>query len=261
MHAKKSLGQNFLINSEALKQIAETLDTQDGEVVIEIGPGHGELTSLLTASDNKRRIIAIEKDTTLVPFLHKKFQETDNVEIIEGDALRLLPKLTGATKLQSAEYKLVGNIPYYITGHLLRIISELPHKPVLTVLTVQKEVAERIVAAPPKMNILSASIAIWADAKIISFIDKKSFSPSPKVDSAVIKLKTKNTTVNLPVYYTLVRTVFKNPRKTLWNNIRNTEFEHLKTKLKDLCIKKNARAESLSLNDLLELTKYLEKTP
>ncbi|MDP3052735.1 MAG: rRNA adenine dimethyltransferase family protein [bacterium] len=246
--SKQRLGQHFLINKKKLEEIIEVLSPNSGETIIEIGPGRGELTLLL--SDNfsicrrppegreviisvpaghlpkgdKFQIIAIEKDGELVRFLQKKFKLDKNIEIIEGDALKIIPKLAENNKLKNENYKIAGNIPYYITGHLLRIIGELENKPSLVVLTVQKEVAERICALPPQMNLLAASVQFWAEPKIIDYIPKTDFKPRPEVDSAVIKLTPFGTITrdSAEDYYKLIKILFKQPRKTIVNNLEGT---------------------------------------
>ncbi|MDO8516340.1 MAG: rRNA adenine dimethyltransferase family protein [bacterium] len=196
---RSRLGQHFLINHSALKKIAAALSIAAGDTIVEIGPGHGELTSELltfvdshTFADSHRhgKIIAIEKDGRLASELKTKFAKTSIIEIIEGDALRLLPSIVNGQLSSVASYKLVGNIPYYITGHLLRVISEMEHKPKTAVFTIQEEVAERICAEPPRMNRLAASTQHWATPSILFRLPKEDFSPPPEVNSAVIKLKT-----------------------------------------------------------------------
>ena len=150
--------------------------------------------------------------------LKAEFTENENIEIIQGDALKILPDL--CSKFHDLSFKIVGNIPFYITGYLLRILGELEKKPSLIVLTVQKEVAERVCAEPPRMNLLAASVQFWAEPKIIDYIPKTDFQPQPKVDSAIIKLVISNqplaTSEN---YYKLIKIIFKQPRKTILNNL------------------------------------------
>jgi 16S rRNA (adenine1518-N6/adenine1519-N6)-dimethyltransferase len=210
----KKLGQHFLRNAEVLQTIVDALAIAEGDRVIEIGPGHGELTTpLLRAASGKHcEIVCIEKDHALIEGLEALAPE---IKIVEGDVLKLLPEL------MTAESKIIGNIPYYITGKLLRVISELEHQPKRAVLLVQKEVAERICAAPPAMNRLAASVQFWADAEIIARVPRKDFSPVPDVDSAVIILKNKTArpSVDPALYYRAVRAIFAQPRKTLLNNL------------------------------------------
>ncbi|OGM91464.1 ribosomal RNA small subunit methyltransferase A [Candidatus Wolfebacteria bacterium RIFCSPLOWO2_01_FULL_45_19] len=267
----KRLGQHFLINKEKIKKIIQSLELKNGETIIEIGPGHGELTRELLAISFKlleedgrgMKIIAIEKDKALTERLNKTFADHKNVETVLGDALKVIPKIIKNYKLQAKSYKLVGNIPYYITGYLLRIISELARKPKLCVFTVQKEVAERICAQPPKMNLLAASVQFWAKPEIIDFISKKYFKPAPKVDSAIIKLTIhpKPYTPNQEHYYKLIKILFKQPRKTLINNLSGGYRQMSKEKLIEL-IKKtglepNLRPQNLNLEKILGISKFL----
>ncbi len=228
------LGQHFLHNKKILERIAEALFLQSGDLVIEIGPGRGALTKELglKIKDQGGRIIAIEKDVVLAKDLGLRIKD-QGLEIIAGDALKVLPKITSElTNLQT--YKLVGNIPYYITGHLFRIVGEMEHKPEVAVFMVQKEVAERISAKAPRFNLLAASVQVWADVEYLFSVSKKEFRPQPKVESAVVRMKplrnypeerrsrhgagelsesTKNE------YYKLVKILFKQPRKTILNNL------------------------------------------
>lgn len=215
----RRLGQYFLTDQITLKKIVGLLNIDRNDTVIEIGPGHGELTDELRIKNKELRIIAIEKDEKLVQFLQQKFAADKNIEIIHGDALKILPSIIRNSPFVIQNYKIIGNIPYYITGYLLRVVSELEKKPSLIVLTIQKEVAERICAGPPQMNLLAASIQVWAEPKIEMIIKRGLFSPPPKVDSAVIRLVTKEPTIEGEIYYPFIKALFKQPRKTILNNI------------------------------------------
>ncbi len=184
------LGQHFLKNKSAIKRIVAGLDFYPGDTILEIGAGHGELTTELRVTNSELKIIAAEKDGELVNLLRVKFAQDKNMEIIEGDILKILPDIAGALGRKIENYKIVGNIPYYITGKLLRIVGELENKPSICVLTLQKEVAERIAAAPPKMNRLAASIQFWAKPEILERLSRKDFEPAPEVESAILKLAT-----------------------------------------------------------------------
>lgn len=276
MLAKKSLGQNFLTNKNKIKEIVESLELKDGDVVIEIGPGHGELTEELAKSEERKakskeekgiKIIAIEKDEELAKDLKIKFQNNNNIEIIGGDALEILLNFT--EKLKNLKtYKLAGNIPYYITGYLFRILGEFENKPEIIVLTIQKEVAERVCAEPPKMNLLAASVQFWAKTEIVSYISKKDFDPIPKVDSAIIKLKVESdpsaggvkSRIEEENYYHFIKILFKQPRKTILNNL---EFgfqnkEEISKKLEEAGIKPSDRAQNLNVGQILELSKIFK---
>lgn len=250
------LGQHFLKNKAKLRKIVDTLELKEGDAVIEIGPGHGELTSEIilkfkSLNIEKYKIIAIEKDKELVKNLKEKFIQDKNIEISEGDALKILP-----FKIQN--YKIVGNIPYYITGYLFRILSELEKKPFLIVLLIQKEVAERICAKPSKMNLLAASVQFWAEPKIIGNVGKKDFRPQPKVDSTIIKLSIKNqeSIINNERYYRFIKILFKQPRKTILNNLRpiinNQRF--LIEKLEEIGVNPQARPQNLSIEQIIKLS-------
>lgn len=248
----RRLGQHFLKNQEVLRKIASALEISEADTVIEVGPGHGELTRHIL--DRKpQRLIAIEKDKGLAIKLADSFP---NLETVLGDVLEELPSI--ANDLED-DYKLCGNIPYYISGHLFRTIENLPKKPTLSVFTVQKEVAERIAAEPPKMNLLAASVRFWAEPKIVSFVSKKDFSPAPKVDSAVILLKTRPTgsPADRENYYPFVKALFKQPRKTVLNNLLSLEIdkEKIKEKLEKRGIDPSLRGQDLSFEEILELSR------
>jgi 16S rRNA (adenine1518-N6/adenine1519-N6)-dimethyltransferase len=215
----KKLGQHFLKNKSALRFIAESLEVSADETIIEIGPGHGELTDFLITTP-AIKIIAIEKDENLYDAFLKAFQKDGRVTAARGDALKILPVVTQNSELKNQHYKIAGNIPYYITGHLFRILSELENKPERCLFTIQKEVAERICSVPPRMNRLSASVQFWANAKMIKSLPASDFNPPPKVASAIISLETKpGVNFDATSYYAAIRSIFAQPRKTLLNNL------------------------------------------
>lgn len=253
------LGQHFLKNKKKIQKITEALELKDGDTVIEIGPGHGELTKELIIKNAECRIIAVEKDKELAKLLREKFSGDKNVEIIEGDALKALPRLIQSLELKNHNYKIVGNIPYYITGYLLRILGELKNKPSLIVLLIQKEVAERVCAKSPRMNLLAASVQFWAESKIIGYVSKKDFRPIPKIDSAIIKLTThdKRFMINeAENYYKLIKILFKQPRKTILNNLRpmTNDLQLLTEKLKLVGVNPQARPQDLSIEKIIHLS-------
>ena len=257
----QKLGQHFLKNKSAIKKIIGALDLQSGDTVVEIGAGHGELTKVIRreACNMKQRIkiIAVEKDLRLVEQLKKNFAGDKDIEVIAGDALKIVLKL--CSMFHASCFKICGNIPYYITGRLLRILSELENKPELCVLTLQKEVAERISSKPPKMNKLAAITQFWTDPKIIANILKTDFRPEPKVDSAVIKLETRNVkreTYRLENYYKTVKILFAQPRKTILNNLTSGKWlvgsdkEKTKEALKERGINPGDRPQNLSVEEI-----------
>jgi len=245
--AKKSLGQNFLKDHRVLERIAEVLKIEKGDIVVEIGPGHGELTRrVLKYSPDK--LIGIEKDRELVDsFLEDLPGEHPNLQIVQSDILKEIPKI-------DYSYKLVGNIPYYITGHLLRVLQEAPRKPSVIVLTLQKEVANRLCAKPPEMNLLAASIQFWAKPEIIRYISKKSFRPAPKVDSAVVRitpLDPQSSMEESQAYYMFIKSLFKQPRKTVLNNVKPMGFT--KDVLENLGFDPKIRPQNLCVQDIKKL--------
>ncbi|OGG41270.1 hypothetical protein A3A21_03900 [Candidatus Jorgensenbacteria bacterium RIFCSPLOWO2_01_FULL_45_25b] len=299
------LGQHFLKNPTVIERIISALQLAEGDFVIEIGPGRGALTREIIARLQNFKIakfVAIEKDERLARALASSFQSISKHQfsnaqhiIIEGDALKVLPEISKDYKLKAISYKLVGNIPYYITGKLLRTIGELEHKPTLTVLMTQKEVAERVCAKPPfmnparsrslqtietmvtlkqsafnGMNLLAACVQYWADAEYLFSVSKQEFQPPPKVASAVIRLKIKDQGLKInDKYYKLVNVLFKQPRKTILNNLllsRKSEARNLKSEMdKERIIKKlqkaginpSLRPQNLSVPLIIKLSEML----
>lgn len=245
--AKKSLGQNFLTNEILLQKIAGGLQIEDGDVVVEIGPGTGALTKHLLAS-NAAKIIAVEKDNRLIAGLRAKFTDP-RFTVIEGDALEILPSLS------LKKFKLIGNIPYYITGHLLRVVGELAEKPALSVFVIQKEVAERAVAHAPKNNLLSLSLQFWSEPEFLGTIKKENFRPVPKVDSAIIRLRTvKPPVLQADKYYPILRLLFSQPRKTILNNLASRlSKEEAARLLEKLNLSPSLRPENLFLEDIIKI--------
>lgn len=249
--AKKSLGQNFLVNEALLLKIASGLEIKEGDVVFEIGPGTGALTKHLLEFP-AAKIIGVEKDRRLIPLLKEKIADP-RFEVIEGDALKILPEL----KVNG--FKLIGNIPYYITGHLLRIIGELEIKPALSVFVVQKEVAERAAAVAPKNNILSLSLQFWTNPEFLGVIKKENFRPIPKVDSAILRLRTKKSPeISSEKYFFTLRKLFGSPRKTILNNLSSILPKNLSAEmLESLSLSPSLRPENLSFEEVVQISKQL----
>jgi len=249
------LGQHFLKNEKVLQQIAKAATIKEAPTIIEIGPGHGELTDFLLEGINSRgRLILIEKDARFSKLLKEKFKDQKNVEVQEGDALRLLPVVVESLAAQAGDYLLVGNIPYYITGKLLHIIGELKQKPKRSILMIQEEVADRACASAPEMNRLAASVQFWADVEVVMRVPKEDFLPPPKVDSAVISLdaKTSKPIIEPARYYKAVHAIFSQPRKTLLNNLTDTPIRKRDCEiiLKKLGIDPKSRPQNLSIPDI-----------
>jgi 16S rRNA (adenine1518-N6/adenine1519-N6)-dimethyltransferase len=256
----KLLGQHFLDDPSVVAKIIKALDLKAGDTVFEIGAGHGELTFPLAQAckENGVELFAIEKDRELAAALRENPGAKD-VTVVTADALKFFEDAPARSK----QYKIVGNIPYYITGHLLRIVSELPIKPERCVLMMQKEVAERLAAEPPKMNRLAASVQFWAKAKTITAVSRQQFTPPPEVDSVVIALEAiaGNTSIKSEDYYRAVRILFAQPRKTVLNNLAAGEGKGSGTKEKAAAALMNAkvdpaaRPQNLSVKDIVAIAK------
>lgn len=254
----KKLGQNWLINPKILEFIVSAANIGPNDTVLEVGPGTGLLTEKLAETGAK--IIAVEKDRRLVPALKEKFKNQKNVRIIESDILRFdLDQI----KVEPWKYKLIGNIPYYLTSHLLRTVLEKWPKPKLILFTVQKEVAQRIVAKPPKMNMLALAVQFYAKAEIVKYISKGNFCPVPKVDSALIKIEPqaqthpKTFTEN---FFKLAKAAYSGKRKQLLNSLSNNlkiDKKILSRALAQSGIAPTQRPESLSIEKWLKLTQLL----
>lgn len=211
---RKSLGQHWLDDEASLLDICAAANLGKDDSVLEIGPGPGTLTKLLAKKAG--RVIAVELDAKLARELPGRVG-SGNLEVISEDILRL--DLTGLP----SGYKVVANIPYYLTGKLLRVISESPNPPETAVLLLQKEVAERVAAGPGSMSILSVTCQFYWHVSLGRVVPAGLFTPPPKVDSQVLILKRRSRPlfddIDPTEYFRLVKTGFAQPRKTLLNNL------------------------------------------
>ena len=249
----KKFGQNFLENNEALEKIVEALEIEAKDIILEIGGGSGNLTKeILKITDN---VIVIEKDRRLIDGL-KNLSSSENYKVVEGDCRDVL----SAVVENLGNYKICGNIPYYLTGQLLKIIQELKKSPQSVVFTMQKEVAERIVGEK-KENQLSIITKLWAVPEIVMNLKAEDFYPKPKVDSSVIKLmvlpKEKRYEQENKVI-DLVKVGFLAPRKTLSNNL-SSKFskEVIKKALEAMNFSDKIRAQDLDVTMWISLAKIL----
>ena len=246
----KRLGQNFLINKGVLKTIIEAASLSSEDTVLEIGPGTGVLT--LALAERAKKIIAVEKDIRMIKVLKETLRDFKNVEIVQGDIRKL--------SLKIKDYKIVGNLPFYLTAPVIRKFLELSKsQPQTMVLVVQKEVAQRICSKPPRMNLLAVSVQFYAEPKIISYISKKSFWPQPEVDAAIIKITpTAPSTGERDLFFKIVKAGFSQPRKQLINNLSKglkMDKEEIRAWLGKNKISPTQRAETLKIEDWLKLTK------
>ena len=217
LRADKSLGQNFLQDPIALEKIVSSADIRPTDSVLEIGPGLGSLTRYLAIS--AKSVVAVELDEKLIPLLKTVISPYDNIRLIHGDIL----EFKTSELIEQAGYLVVANIPYYITSAIIRHLLENEPKPRRIVLTIQKEVANRICAAPGDMSLLALSVQVYGKPRIAARIPAESFFPAPKVDSAVLCLDVyPEPQINidmLDTFFKLIKAGFGQKRKTLRNSL------------------------------------------
>lgn len=255
LRADKSLGQNFLQDSYALERITAVAEILPTDTVLEVGPGLGALTRHLAVA--AKQVIAVELDGRLLPPLREVLIGYTNVEIVHGDMLKLAP----AEIVPVSDYLVVANIPYYITSALLRHLLETTPRPRRVVLTVQKEVAVRICAAPGDMSLLALSVQVYGQPRVVATIPADAFYPAPKVDSAVIRIDLSPAPfipyTLLDTFFSLAKAGFSQKRKTLRNSLsagmRKSPAE-TEEMLRAAGIDPMRRAETLSLEEWRELT-------
>lgn len=267
LRPQKKFGQNFLTDARVLESIAHAAEISRGDTVLEIGPGLGHLTRILGAWAG--RVVAIELDIGLAKKIQDEFAGVENVEIIQGDFLDrtangwLSLNKQGAGEFP-APFKVVANVPYYITSAILRHLLEAETKPTVIVLTVQKEVAQRIVAQPPRMNLLAVSAQYFSHPRIVRTIAAGAFYPRPKVDSAVVRLDIYATPrfaiLDTRVFFNIVRAGFGERRKQLKNPLAHNlklKPEIVTAALGRARIAPTRRAETLRLEEWAELCQEL----
>jgi 16S rRNA (adenine1518-N6/adenine1519-N6)-dimethyltransferase len=255
LRAHKGLGQNFLQDPQALEDIVSTAEIQQTDTILEIGPGLGSLTRYLAVS--AKEVVAVELDENLIPPLKAVLTPYQNVRLIQGDILKLSPK----DLISQDDYLVVANIPYYITSPVIRHLLESELKPRRIVLTIQKEVAQRICAQPGHLSLLALSVQVYGQPRIAAHIPAEAFFPAPKVDSAVLVVdifpvpKVKEN--NLDAFFKLIKAGFSQKRKTLRNSlssglhISTTNAAELLTRAN---IDPQRRAETLSIEEWERLT-------
>lgn len=263
---KKSLGQNFLKTHSILDLIVGESDIKDKETILEIGPGEGALTDKLlqaVKSKNKTRVVCIEKDHRLIPILYEKYKSEigeGKLTLLEKDILEFDTDITKGW----GDYKLIANIPYYITGAILEKFLEAEHKPNLIIVMVQKEVANRVVCKDGKESILSLATKFYGDSEIVKIVKPGNFNPPPKVDSAVLKIVTHEKSSSDKklerVYLDLVKSGLAHKRKMVIPNLKNYNKDFDWNKLfTELKIDEKSRGEDLNFETWINITKkYLE---
>ncbi len=253
---KKGLGQNFLVDSSHRARIVAAADLQSTDTVLEVGPGPGVLTELI--AQQAGRVIAVELDDRLIPFLQSRFAGQPQVAVVHADILETNPgELTGGNP-----YKVVANLPYYITSAVIRHLLESTPAPHVLVLTVQKEVAERMLAQPPDMSLLALGVQFYCTGKLVGKIPAGAFYPVPKVDSAVVRLDRRSAPVAEDVraeaFFEVARAGFSQPRKQLRNSLAAglaISPQAAEERLAQAGIDPRRRAETLTLAEWAKLAR------
>jgi len=249
---KKSLGQNFLVDETALARVVAAAELTPDDAVLEIGPGLGSLTRHLASA--ARRVVAVELDGALLPALRHVLQPYSNVEIIHGDILQLHP-----SSFILPPYKVVANIPYYITSAVVRHLLEAEARPALVVLTVQREVAERICAGPGDLSLLAVSVQFYSRPRLAARLPAGAFYPRPQVDSAVVKLEVlpQPAFADADSFFAIVKAGFSQKRKQLRNSLSGglrLDPAQVDGLLNRAGIDPKRRAETLTLDEWGALT-------
>lgn len=257
----KGLGQNFLICGSILQKIIGAADLKPSDVVLEVGPGTGVLTSEL--AKRVKTVVAVEKDKKMAEAAKDILKNHKGVRVINSDILKM-ENLKLETDLKDNNWKLIANLPYYISSRVIRKFLENKNRPERMVLTVQKEVAQRICSSPPKMNLLAVSVQFYAEPKIISYVPANCFWPKPKVDSAIIRIKPRifkdREQVSADLFFKVIKAGFSHPRKQIINNLAKAlgmNKEKIILWLSKINIKPSQRAETLTIKDWLNLVKNI----
>jgi len=274
----KNLGQNFLVDQAVLDKIVAAAELTPGDLVLEVGAGLGTLTRRL--AQNARHVVAVELDGRLMPILHNVLADQDNVTLIEGDILALDPAaLISAAATQppassfqlpapSIQYKVVANLPYYITSAVLRHLLEASLKPQCIVVTVQREVAERIVAEPGQMSLLAVSVQFYGRPQLLFRIKPGSFYPSPGVQSAVVRIDLHTSppwgeamsVEDTAAFFSVVRAGFAQRRKQLRNGLAaglGRSPEEVAARMSGVGVDPRRRAQELSLEEWVRVARAL----
>lgn len=269
---KKSLGQNFLKTESILDLIVSSGEIKPGDFLLEIGPGEGALTvKILNALENiennsKNKMLTIEKDYRLIPILKKRFEkdiEEGKLEVLEKDILKFDPDTI------KTSYKLIANIPYYITGAIIEKFLSAKNKPEIIIVMVQREVAERVTSKENKESILSLATKFYGESEIVKIVKPGNFNPPPKVDSAILKIKVSKDRIDQlrkesvdfeKIYLEIIKSGLAHKRKVLISNLKayDKNFDWKKV-FEDLNINEKVRGEDLKFEIWVNITReYLK---
>jgi len=261
----KRLGQHFLVSRTILQKIIIAADLAKTDLAVEIGPGVGTLTCAL--AEKVKKVIALEKDSGMADVLKETTNKFSNIEIILGDVLKLsnvkgpvpLNGTSADKRLSDVPYKLVSNLPYYIASPVIRKFLESTHQPTELVVMVQKEVAERLCAQPPKMNLLGVAVQFYAFPKLLFSVPKTAFWPQPSVTSAVVRItphQKYTQQVAAQDFFAVVKAGFSHPRKQLVNNLAS-ELQLKKEQVYQLLTQNHVdptqRSETLTVENWIAL--------
>lgn len=267
----RSLGQNFLVDSDVLSTVMGAAGIEQAQNVVEIGPGLGALTEAILQKIPDGRLLTVEKDEELVEILHRELGDFARLEIIRGDALEIdWEELLTGKSFVAGGYILMANLPYYITSPLIRTFLEMKYTPREMILMVQKEVAERITASPggKEYGILSIAVQYYCHPEIIDIVPPTAFFPQPEVESAILRLDLRrgpNYEVDdEELFFDVVRAMFQQRRKMLRNSLSKAkeidlDKDLVKRALERSDIDERLRGEKLSLERIVRLSNVLNK--
>ncbi|OPJ55069.1 16S rRNA (adenine(1518)-N(6)/adenine(1519)-N(6))-dimethyltransferase RsmA [Alkalithermobacter paradoxus] len=263
----KSLGQNFLINSNIIDKIVDGAQISPGDYVIEVGPGIGTLTREMASIAKK--VVAVEIDKTLLPILDETLKDSPNVEVVNEDILKCDIQKLVDEKLEGGPVKLVANLPYYITTPIVMKFLEENIPVTHIVVMVQKEVADRMKAVPSTKDYGSLSVAVqyYSDVDIVTTVPRSMFMPQPNVESTVIRLKShkepKYNVNDKDLFFRVVKASFSKRRKTILNALSTYGLEFskddIKESLKEANIEENRRGETLSIEEFVKLANVMSQ--
>ena len=251
LFTEKKLGQNFLFNSEIIRKIIQAADLTNDDEVLEVGPGLGILTNELI--QQAKRVTTVELDDKLIPYLEKTFSQANNLHIVHQNVLDFIPP--------EAPYKLIANIPYYITSPILSHFLQVKTpslRPTTIVLLVQLEVAQKICAQTGDHNVLSFQTQIFAKPQIVAKVAPGNFVPAPKVDSAILKLDPLPSPLasNPQLFIQIIKKCFSQKRKTMLNSLnsfRNLSKDQLTPLLEQANISPQDRPQNLTIEQMEKL--------
>ena len=252
MQPNKDLGQHWLNHQPSLQAVIDSIAIKPDDIVVEIGPGLGSLTKLLV--EQAQRVVAVEFDENLARQLPAKVQD-ESLEVVNEDI-----RTFNFTTVDSP-YKVVGNIPYYLTSHLVQLLLELPNPPVAIGLIVQKEVAERLAAKPGELSVLGVTTQLLSEVELGELVPAELFTPPPKVDSQVVSMRPKSHQSDVDQIIKVVKAGFSQRRKQLKNSLAATlhvDKDQVSQVLDELTIDNKIRPQSLTLEQWRQLTDELK---